>query len=215
MGTYYDEPILWRCVDIDENGPLMLSDKIISIKPFDVGGDNITKNSSQGRESLRNKDGSNFWEDSNIRSWLNSTAKAGNVNWLCGNPPTADKVWRGYNAYADEKVFLADGNFTESERSVIKTVTQKSLLSRLDITMATSGNEIHVLNQNIENVVQKYSSAYAHNVKDKMFPLDVKQLNSVYENRSILGDSYYIGQPTQKAVDNSEYKSDEITRGEN
>ena len=29
MGTYYGAPILWRCVDIDENGPLMLSDKII------------------------------------------------------------------------------------------------------------------------------------------------------------------------------------------
>jgi hypothetical protein len=28
MGKYYDEPILWRCVDIDENGPLMLADKI-------------------------------------------------------------------------------------------------------------------------------------------------------------------------------------------
>jgi putative cell wall-binding protein len=27
MGKYYDEPILWRCVDIDENGPLMLADK--------------------------------------------------------------------------------------------------------------------------------------------------------------------------------------------
>lgn len=32
MGTYYDAPIVWRCVAIDENGPLMLSDKILCLK---------------------------------------------------------------------------------------------------------------------------------------------------------------------------------------
>ena len=43
MGTYYGEPILWRCVDIDENGPLMLSDRIICLKPYDASGsDKIT-----------------------------------------------------------------------------------------------------------------------------------------------------------------------------
>ena len=29
LGTYENEPILWRCVDIDDNGPLMLMDKRI------------------------------------------------------------------------------------------------------------------------------------------------------------------------------------------
>ena len=38
MGKYYDEPILWRCVDIDENGPLMLADRILTIKAFDANG---------------------------------------------------------------------------------------------------------------------------------------------------------------------------------
>ena len=38
FGKYYDEPILWRCVDIENGDPLMLSDKIISIKPFDAAG---------------------------------------------------------------------------------------------------------------------------------------------------------------------------------
>ena len=36
MGSYYDEPILWRCVDIDENGPLMLSDKANKLKAFNI-----------------------------------------------------------------------------------------------------------------------------------------------------------------------------------
>lgn len=157
MGSYYDEPILWRCVDIDENGPLMLSDKIISIKPFDAEGEH-----PNDYDNYRLNWGSNLWETSNMRSWLNSTASAGNVNWLCGNPPTADRVWGGYNAYANEKGFLANGNFTTSERNAIKTVTQKSLLNYRDIGMATSGNTTHTYNYNIANVVGNYDTAYAH-----------------------------------------------------
>ena len=40
MGTYYDDPILWRCIAYDENGPLILSDKILCMKAFDAAGDN-------------------------------------------------------------------------------------------------------------------------------------------------------------------------------
>lgn len=29
LGSYDGEPILWRCVSVDENGPLMLSDKVL------------------------------------------------------------------------------------------------------------------------------------------------------------------------------------------
>lgn len=116
MGTYYDEPILWRCVDIDENGPLMLTDKIITIKPFDTNGAHPNNNDS----------GSNLWKTSNIRSWLNSSETEGNVNWLCGNPPTAENLLNGKNAYATEKGFLEDSNFSKSQRAAIKTVTQKS-----------------------------------------------------------------------------------------
>lgn len=39
LGTYYNEPIIWRCADIDENGPLMLSEKILCLKAFDAKGE--------------------------------------------------------------------------------------------------------------------------------------------------------------------------------
>ena len=29
LGSYDGEPILWRCVSVDENGPLMLSDRVL------------------------------------------------------------------------------------------------------------------------------------------------------------------------------------------
>lgn len=87
MGTYYGEPILWRCIKTDENGPLMLSDKILCIKAFDARGTNTSGSHGRGYESgsVRKENGSNYWGDSNIRDWLNSDASAGNVVWSCGN----------------------------------------------------------------------------------------------------------------------------------
>ena len=127
MGTYYGEPVIWRCVDVDDNGPLMLSDKIITIKPFDACGTVAIGSHSRGSETnLRSTHGSNYWGDSNIRSWLNSDAKAGNVVWDCGNPPDEAHVYSGYNEYDKEAGFLT--NFLSLEKQIIKTVTQKSLL---------------------------------------------------------------------------------------
>lgn len=213
MGTYYGEPILWRCVDIDENGPLMLSDKILCIKAFDAETSANSETGSHSRASYRSSWGSNYWGDSNMRSWLNSTASAGNVEWLCGNPPVAEELWCGYNAYDKEAGFLS--NFTQSELNAIKTVTQKSILSypETDAGMATTGTERHEYNSYIDEVVQNYDNAYAEYITDRLFLLDVKQLNEVYNNKDILGEDYYIGEPTAQCVANSEYKSDYLAVG--
>ena len=37
LGKYNDTPIIWRCVGEDENGILMVSDKILCYKAFDAG----------------------------------------------------------------------------------------------------------------------------------------------------------------------------------
>jgi len=36
MGTYNNASILWRCVSIDNNGPLMLADRIIDTLAYDA-----------------------------------------------------------------------------------------------------------------------------------------------------------------------------------
>lgn len=209
MGKYYDEPILWRCVDIDENGPLMLADKILSIKPFDAAGNHKYSDGTNQADvfnasETRTLEGSNLWETSSMRSWLNSTAM---VTWLDGCPPTADKVFNGYNEYADEEGFLSEGNFTVSEQNAIKSVTQKSLLNSFDVNkLVAGGTALHTFDMGIQTVVQNYGTAYYQNITDKVFLLDVKQLNKVYQNSSILGTNYYIGKPTQKALDKTEYK---------
>lgn len=210
MGTYYGEPILWRCVDMDENGYLMLSDKILCIKAFDATGEENMKTGSHAENSERLYCGSNYWGDSNMRSWLNSTSRAGNVNWLCGNPPIAERIPSGYNSYDKEAGFLS--NFTYREQNAMKQVSQKSLLSSSEISagMATIGTEPHTYNSNIDSVVQNYDTAYAEYVTDKIFLLDVKQANAVYNNSNILGKDYYIGEPTARCAANSEYKSEDL-----
>ena len=215
MGTYYGEPILWRCVDIDENGPLMLSDKIICLKAFDAAGYSTIGSHGRGYDDefgdqgwYRRASGSNYWADSNIRDWLNSTASAGNVNWSCGNPPDDDHVRYG-NGYEDEAGFLT--NFTQVERNAIKEVTQKSLLDAWEYSDARDdywgdGNspnpDYHIQEYDISSVLQNYDTAFSEQVTDRVFLLDVKQINAVYNNRRILGSDYYMGEPTAQAVAN-------------
>jgi len=219
MGKYYDEPILWRCVNIDENGPLMLADKILTLKPFDAAGSHKYLDGTAQANNISNDRttyGSNIWETSNMRSWLNSTATAGNVPWPDGCPPTNEKVWNGYNDYATEKGFLAEGNFTSTELNAIKSVNQKSVINDIDVPkLCTGGTAIHKNDVAISTVVQNYDTAYYHNVTDKMFLLDVKQVNKVYSNSTILGTNYYIGEPTEKAVNNSEYTNSALTASSN
>jgi len=217
MGKYYGEPILWRCVDLDGNGPLMLSDRILTIKPFDGSGSHkYLDGTSQGETgSARTLYGSNLWETSSLRSWLNSSATAGNVIWIDGCLPTEANVYSGWNDYATEKGFLAAGNFTLSEQNVIKSVTQKSLLNEVDSTkLSEGGTAAHITSYYIASIFQNFDTAYFQSVTDRVFLLDVKQLNQVYLKSALLGANYFIGKITQKAIDNSEYTDNFMVAGD-
>ena len=218
MGKYYGESILWRCVNIDANGPLMLADRILTFKSFDGRGTHKYSDGTlqEDPDLYRISYGSDLWQTSNMRSWLNSTATAGNVKWPDGCPPTEHNVLKGYYAYASEKGFLTNGNFSATERNALKSVNQKSLLNSLDESkLSVGGYHYHINNNDISNVLTNYESAYYHNIKDKMFLLDVKQVFKVYQNRKTLGTNYYIGKPTQKAIDNYEYNDSEQNTSSN
>ena len=216
MGEYYGEPILWRCVYIDENGPLILSDRILTIKAFDGGGINKYLDGTlqtDNKITTRATYGSNLWQTSSLRSWLNSTAVAGKVAWLDGSIPIKETLREGLNCYASEKGFLSDGNFNNIEQNVIKSVTQKSILSSYDQLKLKIGGTEPLINNGRKNyvnpiadIIQNYDTAFYHEVTDKVFILDIKQVDKVRLNDNILGDRYHIGMPTQKLIDNAEYK---------
>ena len=234
MGTYYGKPILWRCVSFekisgyDANGnpiidstdtrttyadgylPLMLSDKILCLKAFDAAGNNTSASHGRGGNNERKKHGSDYWADSNIRDWLMSDTPAGNVVWSCGNPPNSDHLYKGYNEYDKETGFLS--NFTQSERNAMKTIIQKSLLYRNEYTdMSLYGACPFDYDASILYADRGYSAAYSEWEMDSMFLLDVRQIKTIYENDELLGgNNYYIGIPSEDAVLNSEYKSDDL-----
>jgi len=188
MGTYNNASILWRCVSIDDNGPLMLADRIIDTLAYDAKTNDNSNSKSHSRSYKRDDYGSNYWKDSNMRSWLNSTAAAGKVDWLCGNPPK-DGYVSGTGAYNDKAGFL--NAFSKSEIAAMKTVTQRSLVSHPEynkgIVNGDANSDLYYYTD-IAYAAINYDSAYFETTTEKVFLLDVKQANAVWKNLK----GYYI-----------------------
>ncbi len=188
MGSYNNASILWRCVSIDDNGPLMLADRIIDTLAYDAKTNDNSNSKSHSRSYKRDDYGSNYWKDSNMRSWLNSTAAAGKVDWLCGNPPK-DGYVSGTGAYNDKAGFL--NAFSKSEIAAMKTVTQRSLVSHPEYNKGIvegDANSDLLYYTNISEAVANYDSSYFETTTEKVFLLDVKQANAVWKNLK----GYYI-----------------------
>ena len=115
LGKYNDEPIVWRYVADDQNGKLIVSDKILCFKPF-------------GKN--------NFWEESYIRRWLNSTKSEGEEIW---NLESYKDGCIDENLNLKEKGFLHKSNFSLLEKNLFKTVTQLTMLPQEHIELSTNG----------------------------------------------------------------------------
>jgi hypothetical protein len=192
FGYYANEPILWQIIgdsanpdanmgDLIFGDPLLFSYKVLCNKAFDAAG-------LHEANEQRIKSGSNLWSTSSIRSWLNSIADAGDVNWLDGNPPDPESVTS--NPYGDEKGFLADGNFTSTERTLIKFVTLKTVLYYDDKNLAEGGSVAYDYGGYIDTIVGNYDNAWYQNVTDQVFLLDPKQIYQVYK---LFGSYFYQG----------------------
>ena len=192
LGKYNGKDVIWRCVSVDDKGSLMLADKVIDTLPYDAKTNDNNRSKSHSRNYNRDTYGSNYWKDSNMRSWLNSTAVAGEVKWLCGNPPREDSV--NGNAYDQKAGFLND--FSKAEIAAMKNVTQRSIVSHPEYNLGFhdgEGRSDLEFNRDIENVANNFNSAYGENSTEKVFLLDVKQVNTVWKNFG----NYYIARNEQ------------------
>ena len=188
MGAYNNASILWRCVSIDNNGPLMLADKIVDTLAYDAKTNDNSNSKSHSRSYKRDDYGSNYWKDSNMRSWLNSTAAEGKVDWLCGNPPK-DGYVSGVGAYNEKAGFL--NAFSKSEIAAMKTVTQRSLVSHPEYNKGIvdgDANSDLLYYTDISEAVANYDDSYFETTTEKVFLLDVKQANAVWKNLK----GYYV-----------------------
>ena len=188
MGKYNGSSILWRCVSIDSDGPLMLADKIVDKLAYDAKTNDNSNSKSHSRSYKRDDYGSNYWRDSNMRSWLNSTATAGKVDWLCGNLPK-DGYVSGTGAYNNKAGFLNE--FSKAEIAAMKTVTQRSLVSHPEYNKGIvegDANSDLLYYTDISEAVANYDSSYFETTTEKVFLLDVKQANAVWRNLK----GYYV-----------------------
>ena len=182
LGKYNGEPILWRYVADDENGKLIVSDKILCEKIFD------TK--------------TNKWEDSFIRAWLNSSISEDEANW------NFEGILDFYvEEYKNEKGFLHESNFSESEKSVMKPVTQWTMLPEQDVALSENGintayNGVKsfvpgspkdggfTIYYDISELAEVYHGA-AHKVTDKIFLMDEMQIYNIWKNFGTVESMWY------------------------
>ena len=227
LGKYNGTPIKWCCISTnDENGILMVGDKILCFKAANAG--------KNDRSSIHYRDiyGNNYWEESTIRTWLNSKADAGNIKWsnytpdsehILNNveiflPKDHTFLWiNNTNFYADEAGFLSQNNFTSSELSVLKTSNQWQALPGDKMSLATNGMDLPYVTYYIKRkgfgeseygggidtsntFEMKDSYIVAMNrVNDTMFLLDPVQVNSLYEATGTFA-SKSLEQPSQEAL---------------
>ncbi len=198
LGKYNGSPIIWRAVvSDDENGVLMVSDKILCYRIFDPANeDGFVSNNGVTTK------GTNHWENTAMRVWLNSTANSGEVEWIDGHIPSENRVFKrpyyekGDYPYDDEKGFLNNDNFTESEKSVIKTVSHWQALSEETAYLSENGltkpfypKIVEAPNSQFERTVYRYKiedmdRAYygaMYRVNDTVMTLDEKQLYNVLD----------------------------------
>lgn len=167
FGKYNKERILWRVINIDETGsPLILMENVIAIKSYDSGG-------SVHKDKDRINYGSNYWENSNIRQWLNSENE---IDQWIQNPPSNKNIFEGSNPYDDEPGFLSDENFTVDEKKIIIDKKNKVLLAKIDEEKKAGGNELLKCSFSLEDAIEGYDNAYYMEVSDKVRLLSVKEL---------------------------------------
>lgn len=133
FGRYYpqgqentgDAEISWIVLSVDEKEKtvLMLSEKILDMKPYDVAESGVYGRGTDGNAYDRTKAeeysksmlsvfyGNSSWEYSNLRAWLNCADSAVSYE---GQEPVSKGTDDGVNGYQNQAGFLYD--FTEKER---------------------------------------------------------------------------------------------------
>jgi len=163
FGHFNDAPIVWRVIHKDENGnPMLFSDKVITLKAFDAPGNAY---SNQTRRLY----GSNEWENSTLRRWLNSSALE--IEWL-NNKPSLENMING-NDYDKEPGFLSGNNFSIPERNAILPVNHSVLLADMDSMKNDGGTE-----RLIKTFIDPEVDAYRRNIRDTVFLLSMKEFSN-------------------------------------
>lgn len=134
--------------------------------------------------------GSNYWNTSNLREWLNSSASDGLVKFTSNPPSQANTGLNQIYAYDKQAGFLKE--FTNSERDAIARTERRTILGVEDRHIATNGktggisaksNNTSSFKFNSTSSYQNFNNIAAVRTVDKVFLLNYKEIIDFYEYR--------------------------------
>jgi len=186
LGMYKDKPIVWMVVHNDDNGSILLSKDIITVKAFDANGDKAESRDS--KYNTRVIEGSNYWTKANLCEWLNSEEQI--VNYSHQEPDAAHTMGVSYStfvtgksrtlaenvSYAEEPGFLT--NFNDMERAAIQAITLRTYLSEFDLPVKDGGNQPWNLNGDNRDAYYQLST-------HKVFLLSVDEVKTWIEENGL------------------------------
>ena len=190
FGTYYGVPILWRVVDLDEDGdPMLLSDKVLTVRPFAL------YNHSVGFTERH-------WETSYIRTWLNSIGEEAQTKYLIEDESLSNPMNRhmwNYDEFMSEPGFLSSRNFTTAEVDILKESEQRDTLVGKYAEEKEGGNQILKQQEiDVAGYAALVKKAYYKNVTDKIFIMDAEQFNEINKKFG----NYVLTSATKEALAN-------------
>lgn len=208
-----DSDLTWIIVEIDKNSNqvVLLSEKILDMKPFDVAESGVFDKDNAGNSYDRNiKDnytfkqmiefrGNSDWEASNIRTWLNSDAAR--VTYL-DQEPSKRATDEEVNSYELQAGFLY--GFTKEEKAMLRERVIKTTLNA--VQAEKDGKEAFVISSDSITESYDFSSYDTKTTKDKVFLLSLDEVQKYLYNNNLL----IFAEPTQSAIDSdksSYYKS--------
>lgn len=208
-----DNDLTWIIVDIDKknNQVVLLSEKVLDMKPFDVAESGVWDKDKEGNSYDRNiKDnytfkqmiefrGNSDWETSNIRTWLNSDAARVTYS---DQEPSSRATDEAVNSYELQAGFLY--GFTKDEKAMLR---EKEIKTTLNAVQAEKdGKEAFIISSDSITEIYDFSSYDTKTTKDKVFLLSLDEVQKYLYNNNLL----IFAEPTQSAMDSdksSYYKS--------
>lgn len=202
-----DRDIIWLVIDInkEKNQLLLLSHKILDMKPYDVAESGVFDKDSEGNSYDRTiKDtylfeqmiefrGNSDWEKSNIRTWLNSDAAR--VTYKDREP--IEKGTDEYeNSYELEAGFLH--GFTDKEKAML---CEREIITTLNGLEAQKEDK-KAFSTDSDSIADTYDfSIYGtKTTKDKVFLLSLEEVQKYLYNNNLI----IFAEPTQSAMDSDD-----------
>lgn len=179
FGRYLGNDILWRIIEKNDGGILLISQYILCYKPFDAKGDLTESRGTKDRMDY----GSNYWAKSNLHDWLNSDGKK--VAYT-QQAPDKEHVEQGYNNYENEPGFLYE--FTNREKNSILTYSSKTALADADKELKSSGTAIlNTTDSNIDSYIS--GDSYNRMSNDKVTILSAEEIKALLKDKGAALDT--------------------------